>query len=123
MGEDGLGWPGWDDAVVLEGAIPPNFTEKKVPSCSCFHQKWKNTEMENKLEKYLLCSFFSVSCYLLFNPLPVGNKDKQHNDSATRVNKGTKLLNQTQVNLYECEHFPIGKAEIKNFPGLFVTFL
>lgn len=79
--------------------------------------------MENKLEKYLLCSFFSVSCYLLFNPLPVSNKDKQHNDSATRVNKGTKLLNQTQVNLYECEHFPIGKAEIKLFPGLFVTFL
>lgn len=29
MGEDGLGWPGWDDAAVLEGAIPPNFTEKK----------------------------------------------------------------------------------------------
>lgn len=78
--------------------------------------------MENKLEKYLLRSFFSVSCYLLFNPLPVSNKDKQHNDSATRVNKGTKLLNQTQVNLYECEHFPIGKAEIKLFPGLFGTF-
>lgn len=79
--------------------------------------------MENKLEKYLLCSFFSVSCYLLFNPLPVSNKDKQHNDSATRVNKGTKLLNQTQVNLYECEHFPIGKAEIKkNFLGYLLPF-
>lgn len=28
MGEDGLGWAFWDDAAVLEGAPPPNFTEK-----------------------------------------------------------------------------------------------
>lgn len=46
MGEDGLGWPGWDDAAVLEGAIPPNFTEKKVQvvlvsTRSGRIQKWK----------------------------------------------------------------------------------
>lgn len=68
VGDDKLGWSGSGAAAVLWVPPPPNWGDKQnnVGLKRC---QFKRTN-KSKKSKNLLCSLLSVSCNLVFNPLP-----------------------------------------------------